>query len=121
MELSSTQQIGSFSEQQACRFLEAKGLRLLTQNYRCMSGEIDLIMQHGNDVVFVEVRTRNHKGYGNPFESVNFAKQRKLHKTATHFLQKQNWIDKVDCRFDIIGISNGQIEWIQNAFSIESF
>ena len=115
------QQIGKESEQQACRFLENKGLHLLTQNYRCHNGEIDLIMQDGEDVVFVEVRTRNNADFGDALDSVNRTKQRKIFKTATHYLIKQNWFDKVNCRFDVIGITKNQVEWIKNAFSTETF
>jgi len=114
------QTIGQKAEQQACRFLESKGLQLLTKNYRCFSGEIDLIMQHDDDIVFIEVRTRGQQHFGDAIESVNSHKQKKLIKASIHYLQKKNWFDKVNCRFDVIGISQGHMEWIVNAFSIET-
>lgn len=118
------QQIGKTAEQTAYHFLQSKGLHLLKENYRCFYGEIDLIMQDGNDIVFVEVRSRNRLEYGSAIESINKNKQKKLIKTALYFLQKQQWLDKVACRFDVIGISSVlgkmNMEWIKNAFSVEN-
>ncbi len=110
---------GFISEQQACNFLKNKGLKLITHNYRCLYGEIDLIMQENDVLVFIEVRLRNHKDYGNALESIDSRKQQKLLKSAMHYLQKHHLLDEVDCRFDVIGFSNNTIEWIKDAFSYE--
>lgn len=112
-----TLEIGQYAEQQACTFLETKGLKLLTRNYHCVFGEIDLIMRDKQDVVFVEVRSRSNENFASAVESVTLTKQRKVIKTAIHYLQKQRWFDKVQCRFDIIGITNDNLEWIKDAFS----
>lgn len=120
MDIPSTQQTGQLAEQEACEFLKTKGLKLIHRNYRCLCGEIDLIMQDQQDIVFIEVRVRNHPNYGDAVESVNKSKQKKIIKTASYFLQQHKWFDKVNCRFDVIGISytktKAAIEWIQNAF-----
>jgi putative endonuclease len=113
--------IGQQAESLACQYLEKKGLTLLSRNYRCATGEIDLVMRDTSTVIFVEVRKRSSDHFATPVESVNLTKQRKLAKTACHYLLKHRWFDKVDCRFDIIGISNDQIEWIQDAFSPDIF
>jgi putative endonuclease len=110
---------GFISENQACHYLQAKGLRLISKNYRCPYGEIDLIMQEKNTLVFVEVRLRTHTAFGNAFESIDSRKQQKLLKSATHYLQKNQLLDKVDCRFDVVGFSNNTIEWMKDAFSYE--
>lgn len=112
-------QVGQAIEQQACNLLSAKGLSLITKNYRCPFGEIDLIMRDGNELVFVEVRLRTNTDYGSAVESINYTKQQKLLKSATHYLQKNRLIDQIDCRFDVIGFSNSNIEWIKDAFSYE--
>jgi len=116
-----THKIGKNAEVEACRYLQTQGLRLLHQNYRCFYGEIDLIMQDQNMVVFVEVRCRSRLDYGTPAESVNRCKRMKLIKTATHFLQKKGWLYKVTSRFDIVSIHlfNGkhEIRWLKNAFT----
>jgi putative endonuclease len=112
-------QMGDIAEQKACDFLEAKGLKLITRNYRCLYGEIDLIMQDGEDIVFVEVRSRTYSDYGFAEETVDHHKQKKLLKTASYFLQQKNWLDTVDCRFDVIGFLNSNIQWIKDAFIYE--
>jgi len=121
--MSLKQQIGKEAENNACHFLQKKGLQLLMQNYRCYYGEIDLIMMDKGDVVFVEVRKRKCIDYGNAFETVNHSKRKKLIKTAMHFLQMKKWMHKVNSRFDIIAIhpveNIMQIEWIKNAFLVE--
>lgn len=111
--------IGDIAEQTACDFLQANGLILMTRNYRCLYGEIDLIMQDNNDIVFVEVRSRSYTHYGYAEETVDHHKQKKLLRTATHFLQEKNWLDVVDCRFDVIGFLNSNIKWIKDAFIYE--
>lgn len=117
--------IGQLAEQQACDFLTQQGLQLIERNYHCRNGEIDLIMQDNQDIIFVEVRVRNNPRYGNAIESVDYRKQKKMIKTATYYLYQQKWLNKVNCRFDVIGISYTQakaaINWIKNAFSANNF
>lgn len=113
--------LGEQAEQRACVFLQKQKLVLLERNYQCLFGEIDLIMRDGNTVVFVEVRRRSHLQYANPIESVTVTKQKKIIKSATHYLQKRRWFDKVHCRFDIVGITHDQLEWIKDAFSVNHF
>lgn len=108
--------IGNNAEQEACRFLESKGFILLEKNYTCRVGEIDLIMQDLDDIVFVEVRFRKHDRYGLAIETIDGVKQRKLLRTANYFLQQNRWIDKRNCRFDVIAIQGCELEWIKNAF-----
>lgn len=111
--------IGELAEKKARDFLLANGLKFVTQNYHCAYGEIDLIMRDGDEIVFVEVRLRTHSDYGTALESIDHNKQKKLLTTATHYLQKYGWLDKVSCRFDVIGYSDTDIDWIKDAFSYE--
>jgi putative endonuclease len=115
-----TQRIGKQAEIEANRYLQSKGLKLLHENYRCFYGEIDLIMQEKDTVVFVEVRCRSRLDYGAPLETVNKCKRMKLIKTATHYLQKKTWLYKVTSRFDIVSIYTNagkcEITWVKNAF-----
>src|SRR5579863_8818519 len=94
-------EIGQQAEERAYTFLEKKGLTLLARNYRCKLGEIDLIMRDTQHIVFVEVRHRSSNAFGSAIESVTAIKQRKIIKTAAHYLLTQKWFDKVSCRFDI--------------------
>lgn len=109
--------IGAAAEQRAQEFLRKQGLKFIMRNYRCKLGEIDLIMQDAEELVFVEVRTRTHIHYGDALESVSQSKQQKIMRTSLHFLQQRNWLDKINWRFDVIGISENQLEWIKNAFT----
>jgi putative endonuclease len=111
--------LGLMAEENACVFLQARGFHLITRNYRCPFGEIDLIMQDGEEIVFIEVRSRTHKNPNDAIESIDQLKQKKLLKSAIHFLQKRNQLDKVICRFDVVGFSGTQIKWIKDAFSYE--
>lgn len=105
-------------EQQGARYLSAQGLRLLTTNYHCKGGEIDLIMQDGTTLVFVEVRFRRNGLRGSPVETVTPGKQRRLIRCARHYLMSCRLHDTIPCRFDVLGIEPGnRITWVRNAFS----
>lgn len=112
------QDIGRWAEDQAKIFLVQQGLTLRDRNYRCKSGEIDLIMQDKQSLVFVEVRSRNNTDFGSALESVTQTKQRRLIRAAQHYLQKQRLLDKLPCRFDVVSVDRTRdIKWIPNAFS----
>ncbi len=101
------QRQGSYYEQRACEFLQAKGLLLIAQNWqRPKVGELDLIMlepgQAWMTVVFIEVRQRKRSVFGDAALSVTPSKQRKIIKTASHFLQQHTEYAQYDCRFDVI-------------------
>ncbi len=117
MTVTCKKELGQLAEQRALVYLQKNGLVLLLQNFRCKLGEIDLIMREGADIIFVEVRSRKSAEFGTAVESVTYRKQQKIYRTAIYFLQNRRWLDKVNFRFDIIGIQNNQIEWIKNAFT----
>jgi len=106
---------GESAEDRALKWLSRRGLRLVERNFRCKAGEIDLIMQDGEALVFVEVRYRSHASFGSAAESVTPAKQKKLRRAAAVYLQRQRKLPP--CRFDIIGVdAASRIDWLQNAF-----
>ncbi len=111
---------GDFAEDLACDYLCTQGLTLLKRNYRCRLGEIDLIMQHQETRVFVEVRFRSPNHYSDAASSVDRLKQRKCIRAATQYLLDENLYDKIFCRFDVVAVDtvtdDPQIEWIQQAF-----
>lgn len=107
---------GAQAEQIAATFLLQKGLKLVEKNFRCPHGEIDLIMQDGKVLVFIEVRLRNKANFGGAAASITPAKQQKLTRTAQRYLQIHG---ESPCRFDVIlmhSIEINAVEWIQNAF-----
>mgnify|MGYP001421304437 CR=1 FL=1 len=112
--------IGKKAETLALHYLQQQGLKLIECNFHSRRGEIDLIMQTVSQLVFVEVRYRKHQDFGHPAETVTFYKQTKLLKAAHDYLHKTPALQNIDYRFDvvcIVGTSNTQVEWIQNAFS----
>ena len=98
--------LGKLGEEMAGRFLLEQGYQILTTNYRCPQGEVDIVARDGEEVVFVEVRTRRSQGFGTPQESLTRPKMRRLVATCQDYLQgyggaDTNWrIDLVSVRLD---------------------
>jgi putative endonuclease len=113
-------------EQLAASYLQQFGLQLISSNYNCRLGEIDLIMREGSTLVFVEVRYRLRSDFVSPVISINTKKQQKLIRTAQVYLKHHNLTDAVPCRIDLIGITRCkltgtlQYEWIKNAIQAHS-
>lgn len=110
---------GRAAEERALHYLQARGLRLRERNFRMRGGEIDLIMQQGEVLIFIEVRYRKSSHYGSPAETVTATKQRRLTAAAAHYLQRRGL--NLPCRFDVIGITGPdqeQLEWIRDAFQM---
>jgi putative endonuclease len=114
---SPTQRHGAAQESRALAHLEAAGLQLIARNVACRIGELDLVMQDGEVLVFVEVRARRSASHGGAAASVTFAKQRRLARTAQFFL-KTAWRGAMPrCRFDVVAISADGIDWLRDAFT----
>lgn len=116
-------QLGIKGEKEALSFLEKKGYEILEKNFRCVLGEIDIIMKHGEELVFIEVRSRTDTFFGEPYETVNMKKQNKLYKLAEYYLNLKE-LDDISCRFDVLSLilthdgSVRKIEHIENAFGM---
>ncbi len=109
---------GALAEQFAARYLQQQGLTLLTQNYRTRAGEIDLIMQDRECLVFVEVRMRGNANFGGAASSIDAQKQRRLILAAQHYLASLPRLPP--CRFDALLMQDAQgrgLQWLKNAFS----
>lgn len=110
-------QQGASFEHQARLFLESKGLRFIAANQNFKCGELDLIMQENQTIVFVEVRQRSNSSFGSAVDSVDWRKQQKWLDAANLWLAQRNLsLDDADCRFDLIAFGkNAQdIQWIPN-------
>jgi len=118
----STQQQGAFGENLACDYLKKQGLTLKDRNFQVRQGEIDLIMQQGDAYVFVEVRYRDNEDYGGAIASITRSKQSKIITAAKLYLLQRELYDKVDCRFDVVILSNSpsgiKLDWIADAFRV---
>ena len=108
--------LGARYERMAGRFLEEQGLRILAYNFRCRWGEIDLVAWEGKTLVFVEVKYRTTERSGSPFEAVDVKKQQVICRCADFYRVRYRVPANRPCRFDVVGISGGQITLIRNAF-----
>ena len=112
--------MGKEGERFAVSFLKKNGYRILASNYRTALGEIDIIAKDGNQIVFIEVKTRKGNTCIAPEESVNWQKQQKIKRLALLYL-KNNKLYDIPVRFDVIGlrVKEGHyvVEHIKNAFA----
>ena len=115
------QRFGKLGESVAISFLKKNGYRILEQNYRNIFGEIDIVAMDGNTIVFVEVKARRSKQFGNPKYSVTYKKKRKISMVALDYLKKKSRMNQ-RARFDVISISTysegPQVEIVKNAFEL---
>lgn len=96
--------LGQLGEQMAATYLLQNGYRIVERNWRCPSGEIDIIAEAGGILVFVEVRTRRMTGtYGTAAESVRYRKQKQVRDTARVYLYRNEAYDR-QIRFDVIAV-----------------
>lgn len=102
--MESTRSKGNFIENHATAYLMRQGYRILARNYAYRGGELDIVAQDGNTTVFVEVKSVWSNSQGNPAARVNVAKQKKIWKTACHFLSTQ--VKNLDqkSRFDVLAL-----------------
>jgi putative endonuclease len=107
---------GSEGEDRAAAHLERAGLRLLARNWRCRAGELDLVARDPDGtIVFVEVRRRASSAFGGAAASITPAKQMRLARAAELYRQVMRCADR-PCRFDVVLIEAGRLEWIRDAF-----
>ena len=114
--------LGLRGEEIAREFLEKSGYRIVTRNYRCKLGEIDIIARDGETLVFIEVKTRTDSAFGSPAAAVTLKKQRQIGKAAQWYLAEQDLFG-TPARFDVIAIVKGksgrhQVELIADAFEL---
>lgn len=117
--MSNNVKTGMLGQNEAERYLTNKAYRIIEKNYRAKTGEIDLIARDGDYIVFIEVKYRNNLQFGLPREAVNAQKQRRIRRTAQHYITVHQ-IHNQDFRFDVMDIlnENGQLQitHITNAF-----
>jgi putative endonuclease len=115
------QELGARGEQIAAEHLEALGWRVLERRWRCAVGELDLVAEDGETVVFVEVRTRSPNAKVPARQSVGFGKQRRVARAALHYVRARN-LRLRRFRFDVLAIALGpegsQVEHFRAAFEL---
>ncbi len=111
--------LGKRGEDIAVQYLQGKGFKILTRNYRQKSGEIDIICKDHDIYVFVEVKTRSTVAFGHPLEAITRHKQHQISVTALNYLSRHNLLDE-PARFDVVGVicshPDPDISHIVNAF-----
>ena len=133
--ISSPLNLGQWAEQQALTLLQAQGFTLIIANYHCRYGEIDLIVQKDQELIFVEVKARSVTQYAQSCETISPSKQKKIMKSALCFLNALPQFQEFYCRFDVICFDFSQQfakkiqqdfskcpydqQWIENAFTFD--
>ena len=117
---------GRRAEDVALRHLEHAGLQLLTRNYRCRGGEIDLVMFEPSTrtLVIVEVRSRGRRDFGSAASTIRYAKQRRIVLAARHLLRSRRELRRLRARFDVVALDPAleggfSLTWIRGAFGSE--
>jgi putative endonuclease len=114
---------GRLGERLARLRLILSGYRMVERNYRTRYGEIDIVARHGEDLVFVEVKTKRSRDYGPPEEAVDEKKQRKIARMALMYLAERGGVDSTPCRFDVVTVDLSgmlpRIRVIPNAFEVQ--
>lgn len=111
----SRQALGRLGESAAAEALRRAGMRVLERRCRTRAGEIDLIAEDGEILVFVEVKTRAGVGYGTPAAAVTRAKQQTMARVALIYLSRRKWLER-RCRFDVVEVfaRGGQVERVNH-------
>lgn len=114
-------EIGIKGEEEACKYLEKSNYSIVSRNYFTRGGEIDIIAKtKNNEYIFVEVKTRTSKKYGDPVEAVDYNKQKHIINAAKYYIYK-NFLQNQNIRFDIIEVYINRkdilVNHIENAFA----
>ena len=110
--------LGTEKEELAINYLKEQGARVLAKNFYFHGGELDLIIEDGEYVCFVEVKYRKSKSFGFPEEAVTTAKQRKIIQGAKVYLYQNRFAPDTPCRFDVVSVYGEEITWIKDAFTL---
>lgn len=113
---------GQEGEAEAERYLRRKGYRIVARNVRSSLGELDLVAEDGQTLVFIEVKARRSGEFGGAIHAVHRQKQQKLARLASQFLAQRHWMER-SCRFDVVLLqatdtAELRVEHIQNAFDV---
>ncbi|MCI1721414.1 MAG: YraN family protein [Lachnospiraceae bacterium] len=108
--------VGGSYEAMAAGFLKENGYRILEMNFRCRQGEIDIVAEDGEYLVFAEVKYRKDMAEGGALSAVDGKKRRQVSRTALFYLARNRIPENRPMRFDVVGITGNRIELVKNAF-----
>ncbi|MHB8828474.1 MAG: YraN family protein [Syntrophales bacterium] len=113
--------VGKRGEELAAAYLAKVGYKIIERNYRCVFGELDIVAEEGDSIVFIEVKSRRSAAYGDPQLAVDFRKQKKISMVALDYLEKKRQHNR-NARFDVVAVkllpAGTTIELIKNAFEL---
>ena len=109
-------QVGTQYESMAVQYLTEAGYHILERNFRCRTGEIDIIAKDGAYLVFVEVKYRASAACGSALEAVDYRKQQSILRVAQYYMVSHGYGTHTNSRFDVVAIQGTEITLIQNAF-----
>ena len=112
--------LGKTGEDLACLELQHRGYAIIARRHRCRGGELDIIARDGPTLVFIEVKARDSREFGDAAEAVTWQKRRRIVRLASEYVMRHHLGDS-PCRFDVVSIQFDDerpvIEVYQNAFS----
>jgi putative endonuclease len=108
--------LGRQGEELAAEWYRARGYDVVSRNWRCSDGELDLVARRARTVVFCEVKTRGSAAFGSPLEAVTRTKQKRLRRLAARWLREESPTPAGLARFDVASVFRGTLEVIEGAF-----
>ena len=112
------QQVGTGAEQRAAEFLQKAGFQILLRNYRCRTGELDIVARDSRMLIIAEVRLRSSEQFGGAAASITWRKQRRIVRASQHLLKVHREYSALPVRFDVLIVHQDArpIDWLQGAF-----
>ena len=115
--MTTTIESGNAAESRAVQLLVRRGYTIVERNFRCQTGELDVVARDGDVLVFVEVRSRANSDHGHAAEMVDVRKQRKVAKVAMHYIGLRDPVF-AKSRFDVVAITGDEEVLIQDAWRL---
>jgi putative endonuclease len=111
--------LGVLAEERAAQLMQQQGFTIVARNFRCRSGELDIVARRGQLLVVAEVRLRSSDRYGGAAASVTSAKQARVRRATHYYLRYRPFLAALAVRFDtlLLDSADGPVEWIENAFT----
>ena len=108
--------VGTEYENRAREYLQERGYRIVSSNYRCKAGEIDLVAVQGGYLVFIEVKYRRDGHSGSGLEAVDHRKKQRILRSARWYMMEKRISPDTSCRFDVISFQGDEVTLIRDAF-----
>jgi len=109
---------GSGGEDAACAWLERRGYRILARNWRCRSGEVDVVARQGSTTVFVEVKERRTPSHGSGLDALTWGKRQRMIRAARLYAAARG-LSETDLRFDVVSVDGREIRHEPGAFDAD--